>query len=63
MLTYSQLAFNLNDAVQWTESYNGFSYCAFYNFIVDYFDVTSGCVAKKRADDLLKWWNQYVCYP
>jgi hypothetical protein len=30
--------FNLTDATQWVETYSGFSFVGFYNFIVDYFE-------------------------
>jgi hypothetical protein len=55
-----QLVFNLTDAIHWMDTYNAFSFQAFYNFIVDYFEDTQGPAAKERADDLLKWWNRYI---
>lgn len=53
----SQLALNLTDVSQWVEVYNGFSFQAFYYFIVDYFEDTPDLASKARADSLLKWWN------
>lgn len=52
-----QLALNLTDVSQWVDVYNGFSFQAFYYFIVDYFEDTPDLASKARADGLLKWWN------
>ncbi|KAF9056174.1 hypothetical protein BJ165DRAFT_1522119 [Panaeolus papilionaceus] len=54
------LAFSLTDAVQWVDVYNGFAYPALWDFIVDYFDAPEDDASKKRADDLLLWWNKQV---
>ncbi|KAF9533408.1 hypothetical protein CPB83DRAFT_782959 [Crepidotus variabilis] len=54
------LVFNLTDATQWTETYNGFNFRAFYNFIVDFFEDTPGAAAQRRANMLLTWWNSQV---
>ena len=53
-----KLVFNLTDAVQWAESYNGFSFVEFYNFIVDYFEAPSDNASKARVLDLVSWWNR-----
>jgi len=31
-----------------------------YNFIVDTFEDPEGEIAKRGAEELLKWWNRYV---
>ena len=55
-----QLVFALSDATQWVQVHQGFDYCSFYYFIIDYFEDTSGPIAQKKAQELLKWWNMYV---
>ncbi|KAJ6583306.1 hypothetical protein B0H10DRAFT_2198306 [Mycena sp. CBHHK59/15] len=53
--------FALTDAPQWCTEYYGISYPQMYNFIVDFFESPKeGTEAKRRVDDLLAWWNQYV---
>lgn len=52
-----QLHFNLQTAGTWTANYGGFDYQGLYNYVVDVFEDTPGPVAKKRAQDLLKWWS------
>ncbi|KAF9043142.1 hypothetical protein BJ165DRAFT_1405518 [Panaeolus papilionaceus] len=54
------LVFNLTDATQWMETYNGFNFRVFWNFIVDYFEDTPDERASKKAAALLKWWNKQV---
>ncbi|KAF9034848.1 hypothetical protein BJ165DRAFT_1533884 [Panaeolus papilionaceus] len=54
------LAFNLTDAVQWVEVYNGFNFRVLWSFIVDYFEETPDEVSKSKADELLQWWNRQV---
>lgn len=54
------LVFNLTDATQWSESYNSFSFVAFYNFLVDYFEEFRNDSSKKRVNTLLSWWNRQV---
>ncbi|KAF9470019.1 hypothetical protein BDN70DRAFT_770403, partial [Pholiota conissans] len=54
------LAFNLTDASHWMEVYSHFDYRALYALIVDFFEAPSGRAAKKRSNDLLKWWSAYV---
>ena len=59
----SQVVFNLSDATQWPSDgvYNGFDYHAFYNFIIDYFevvDVNDDDSSKVAVQDLLKWWTK-----
>ncbi|KAF9470595.1 hypothetical protein BDN70DRAFT_982771 [Pholiota conissans] len=54
------LAFNLTDASHWMEVYNRFDYRALYALVVDFFEATSGRAAKKRSNDLLKWWSAQI---
>jgi hypothetical protein len=56
----SQVRFALSSGCSWSESDGDFSYPDFYNNIVDFFEVTPGPQAKKRVDDLLKWWTLWV---
>jgi hypothetical protein len=34
-----------------------FDHDAFYNAIVDYFEIIPGPVTQARVDELLSWWN------
>jgi hypothetical protein len=52
-----KLHFNLQTAGSWTPVYGGFDYLGLYNFVVDFFEDTPGPAAKKRAQELLKWWS------
>ena len=52
-----QLHFNLQTAERWNEIYGGFDYRGLYNYIVDFFEDVQEAPAKKRAQDLLKWWS------
>jgi hypothetical protein len=52
-----KLHFNLQTAGSWTPFYGGFDYLGLYNFVVDFFEDTPGPAAKKRAQELLKWWS------
>ncbi|KAF8873130.1 hypothetical protein BD779DRAFT_1679382 [Infundibulicybe gibba] len=52
------LVFNLTDAHQWKDVYNGSNFVAFYNFLVDYFEDTPDATSKMRVNSLLAWWNQ-----
>ncbi|KAF9047615.1 hypothetical protein BJ165DRAFT_1403296 [Panaeolus papilionaceus] len=52
------LVFNLTDAVQWTETYNGFNFRVLWNFIVDYFEDAPSEQATQKASSLLRWWNK-----
>jgi hypothetical protein len=52
-----QLRFALSSLNNWSEIDGDFSYCDFYNFIVDYFEITPGPRAKARVEDLLRWWT------
>ncbi|KAF8951471.1 hypothetical protein BDZ97DRAFT_1886452 [Flammula alnicola] len=54
------LVFNLTDAVQWVDVYNGINFIAFYNFIVDYFEEFRNDASQQRVQNLLAWWNRYV---
>ncbi|KAF9044321.1 hypothetical protein BJ165DRAFT_1528874 [Panaeolus papilionaceus] len=54
------LVFNLTDATQWTETYNGFNFRTLWNFIVDYFEETPDEASTNRVKALLKWWNKQV---
>jgi len=51
-----KLHFNLQTAGSWTPVYGGFDYLGLYNY-VDFFEDTRGPAAKKRAQELLKWWS------
>ena len=55
-----QLAFNLTDAGYWMEVYNNFNFRALYALIVDFFEGASGQAARRRSQNLLKWWSTYV---
>ncbi|KJA13399.1 hypothetical protein HYPSUDRAFT_151639 [Hypholoma sublateritium FD-334 SS-4] len=57
------LAFNLTDAGYWMEIYNQFNFRALYALIVDFFEGPSGQAAKRRSQNLLKWWSAYVILP
>jgi len=52
----------LSSAEQWSEVHEGFDYRAFYYFIIDFFEDVEGAEARKRSQQLLKWWNEYVFY-
>ncbi|KDR66439.1 hypothetical protein GALMADRAFT_283872 [Galerina marginata CBS 339.88] len=54
------LVFNLTDATQWVEVYNGFNFVMFYNFLVDYLEVFRNDAKKNRVEGLLAWWNSNV---
>ncbi|KIM41094.1 hypothetical protein M413DRAFT_445819 [Hebeloma cylindrosporum] len=54
------LVFNLTNAASWTETHNGFNFMAFYNFIIDYFEVTCDEYEKENVEQLLAWWNRQV---
>ncbi|KAF9472011.1 hypothetical protein BDN70DRAFT_900887 [Pholiota conissans] len=54
------LVFNLTEASTWTESHNNFSFVAFYNFIIDYFEEERDAASTRRAGELLEWWNQQI---
>ncbi|KAF8867594.1 hypothetical protein BD779DRAFT_1685585 [Infundibulicybe gibba] len=54
------LVFNLTDAHQWKDVYNGSNFVAFYNFLVDYFEDTPDATSKMRVNSLLAWWNQQI---
>ena len=58
-----QLAFNLTDAAYWMEVYNHFNFRALYALIVDFFEGPSGQAAKRRSQNLLKWWSTCVISP
>ena len=53
-----KLHFNLQTAGSWSAICGGFDYEGLYNYIVDVFEDTPGPAAKKRAQDLLKWWSK-----
>lgn len=53
-----KLHFNLQTAGSWSGIYGRFDYEGLYNYIVDVFEDTPGPAAKKRAQDLLKWWSK-----
>lgn len=55
-----QLHFNLQTAGSWTSVYGGFDYLGLYNYVVDFFEDTPGPAAKKRAQELLKWWSTKI---
>ncbi|KAF9031049.1 hypothetical protein BJ165DRAFT_1535541 [Panaeolus papilionaceus] len=54
------LAFNLTDATQWSETYNGFNFRVLWHFIIDYFEDSPDEISTQRAASLLKWWNRKV---
>ncbi|KAJ7585522.1 hypothetical protein C8J56DRAFT_1087483 [Mycena floridula] len=55
------LHFNLTDATSWSLSYNGVSYFALYNTIVDYFETPKeGTPEALQAKELLIWWNRAI---
>ncbi|KAJ7598309.1 hypothetical protein C8J56DRAFT_1091546 [Mycena floridula] len=55
------LHFNLTDATSWSLSYNGVSYFALYNAIVDYFETPKeGTPEALQAKELLIWWNRAI---
>ncbi|KAJ7573710.1 hypothetical protein C8J56DRAFT_903145 [Mycena floridula] len=55
------LHFNLTDATSWSLSYNGLSYFALYNAIVDYFELPKeGTPEALEAKNLLIWWNRTI---
>ena len=58
-----QLAFNLTDAGYWMEVYNHFNFRALYALIVDFFEGPAGQSARRRSQNLLKWWSTYVLSP
>jgi hypothetical protein len=53
-----QLRFSLSNASAWHEIDGCFSYINFYNNIVDFFELTPGPAAQKRARELLAWWSR-----
>ncbi|KAF8189080.1 hypothetical protein K438DRAFT_1473351, partial [Mycena galopus ATCC 62051] len=55
-----QHRFALSDASHWNEMDGTFSYIAYYNNIVDWFEDAPGPIAQKEVDDLLAWWDQCV---
>lgn len=60
LLTSHQLVFNLTNAEAWVETFNGFNFIAFYNFLVDYFEERCDTASRRQIDNLLAWWNRYV---
>ncbi|KAF8177216.1 hypothetical protein BJ912DRAFT_1045759 [Pholiota molesta] len=54
------MVFNLTEAVQWVDVFNGFSFVGFYNFLVDYFEEYRSDNAQRRVNELLDWWNSQV---
>ncbi|KAF5382538.1 hypothetical protein D9615_002822 [Tricholomella constricta] len=54
------LHFSLTDAPHWKSTFNNLSYELMYNFIVDFFEDTSGPQAEDRIKSLFKWWNKQI---
>ncbi|KAF9012062.1 hypothetical protein BDQ17DRAFT_1420455 [Cyathus striatus] len=54
--------FSLSNA-EWKNESEGYGYSEFYNYIIDFFEVTTGPVAEKRIKDLLTWWNNCSSMP
>ncbi|KAJ6540164.1 hypothetical protein DFH09DRAFT_1368566 [Mycena vulgaris] len=53
--------FAFTNAGNWTTEYYGVSFPQMYDFIVDFFEAPkAGTGARKRADDLLTWWNKKI---
>jgi len=53
------LHFNLQTSERWDEQYGGFDYRGLYNYVIDFFeDVDDDDETKKRAKELLKWWDE-----
>ncbi len=42
------------------EVYNHFNFRVLYALIVDFFEGPSGQAARRRSQNLLKWWSTYV---
>lgn len=54
-----QLIFNLSEAPNWVQEYDGYKFSSLYNFIIDFFEAPDlGPKAKERARALLAWWNR-----
>ncbi|KAJ3756362.1 hypothetical protein EV360DRAFT_85034 [Lentinula raphanica] len=54
------LHFALSDASHWTESHMGYNYLDLWNFVVDFFEDPGDEEGEKRAQELLKWWNDRI---
>ncbi|KAJ3963707.1 hypothetical protein EV361DRAFT_943360 [Lentinula raphanica] len=54
------LHFALSDATHWTESHMGYNYLDLWNFVVDFFEDPGDEEGEKRAQELLKWWNDRI---
>ncbi|KAF8205504.1 hypothetical protein K438DRAFT_1931868 [Mycena galopus ATCC 62051] len=55
------LYFSLTSATTWTTEYFGVSFPLLYDFIVDFFEgPAEGTRARRRADELLSWWNKKI---
>ncbi|KAF5374162.1 hypothetical protein D9615_008830 [Tricholomella constricta] len=54
------LHFSLTDAPHWKSTFNNLSYELMYNFIIDFFEDTSGPQAEDRIKSLFKWWNKQI---
>lgn len=48
------------NADKWDENYNGFNFPGFYDFIIDFFEDVHTEEEKKKAKELLKWWDKCV---
>lgn len=61
-----QVHFSLTDKDYWSSSdmeFHGLNYRAFYNFIVDYFEVEQeGTPERAASDATLNWWNKCVVF-
>lgn len=58
----NKLRFSLSNANAWNENDGCFNYVAFYNNIVDFFEMTPGPAAQLHTRELLAWWTRYVSY-
>ncbi|KJA27917.1 hypothetical protein HYPSUDRAFT_197489 [Hypholoma sublateritium FD-334 SS-4] len=54
------LAFNLTNAGYWMEVFNQFNFRALYALVVDFFEGPSGQAARRRSQNLLKWWSTQI---
>lgn len=63
----TQLVFALSNADNWCNEHQGFSFCDFYYFVIDYFEGhdpnsedPDDVEARREARKLLKWWNDEI---
>ena len=53
-----QLHFNLQTGERWDPTYGGFDYVGLYNYVVEFFEDLHDPLTKKRARELLLWWDE-----